>query len=144
MIATFALWSALLADPVLTVDESLRACLLVQHASAASTDNAPAPLLLAIAWREDRFKTADDHGPMCGSMQVQALQRAGQPWGLTCQELAQPQVGMLAGAAVLRDKLRASHGDMARALQRYAGCKRGCRWYSDQVLDRARAWGWRG
>lgn len=136
-----ALCAALLADPGLTPDEMQRGCALAPVAiEAAEATGQPADLLLAMAWRESRFRIEQRNGRHCGAWQTRAWERVGKPWGLTCAELQQPQPGALAGALVLVYFRNLVGGDTAKALQRYAGCKNGCSWYSDSILERVGVW----
>lgn len=98
-------------------------------AEAAALERVDAPLLLAVAGRENRWRPHD--GPeYCGAWQVAPR------WsGLTCAEL-QGQPGAMAAARLLR-----SFGvrrNERRALERYAGCTRGCTWYTRDVQALAR------
>lgn len=141
MIRVLALCAAMLADPALTPLEAARGCALAPSAIEASAATGIQPdLLLAIAWRESRFQVDQRNGRHCGGWQVATHRRDRAPYGLTCAELQQAQPGALAGAQVLAYFHQLVHGDTARALQRYAGCKNGCPWYSTAILDRVRAW----
>lgn len=140
MIAAVALCAALHADASLTAAEVARGCRLAPAVVEAAKARRQDPtVLLAISWREARFDVAKLNGTHCGAWQVRSWIRAGKPWGLTCAELQQAQPAAVAAADLLTYFGRRSRG-VAATLQRYAGCRAGCSWYSDQILDKAAQW----
>jgi hypothetical protein len=117
-----------------TPAERARGCALAAvTVEAAGRHGLDPAVLAAVAWRESRWRLAAKRGGHCGAWQV------GTRWsGLTCPELQQAQPGAESGAAILAWHAR-HKGDLRRGLEAYAGCKRGCAWYSGEVLGLARA-----
>jgi soluble lytic murein transglycosylase-like protein len=109
----------------------------VDAAGAAAAQYRLEPeLLLAIAYHESRFRpdvVAHAGGrSFCGVMQVRADNAE------HCRELADLDVGYLAGARVLRAWITATHGDLEKALAGYGcgwwGVEHGCRDFAPFVI----------
>lgn len=86
----------------------------VDAALVVETAQAPAELLLAIAWGESRYKASTITGHACGPMQTIPSKH------ISCQAMQIPLIGFAAGAAELRSWLRVAHGDLRLALLAYA------------------------
>lgn len=127
----FALCLLLALDPTTTGNEVVSGCGYAQPIVTAAEQYGLNPrLLVAIARRETSIHAATNSSGHCGPWQVHPA------WadGFSCADLQGP-IGAWAGAFVLRDKLRASHGNLKEALRRYSGSRKGSTWYARQVLN---------
>jgi hypothetical protein len=128
MIGAFALCLTIATTPGLDGAEVLRGCALVDATQAAAEAYELAPeLLLAVGWRETRWRPLVNAGGYCGPFQV--LPR----WadGATCAQLHSTQ-GPWAAARILATFAKGR--TMAEGLRRYSGSKPGSGWYARQVL----------
>lgn len=121
--------SIAVGPPDLPGDAVLRGCALAHASRDVVAPHVPPPLLLAIAWRESRFREVVNASGHHGPWQLDAA---------LCEDCEPP--AQAATAAWLLERFLRNGRPLRDALRKYSGSRPGSTWYAREVLELADAW----